>query len=469
MMALAYPELDATAREILAVDYFMDSLGDPDLIHKVRERMPSTLDEALKVAMRLEVWAKDSVRLREDKGKHLSARSAGPGDWAAMERIADNVDAMSAKMQELLKAQSSKPVETASGAQPPVARQPQVSVQTQGQYSHRPERKQITCWSCGKVGHRKVDCRSRQRYQPVENEPRTSMLRVRATLRTEENSDVLTALAGENSVSNAQQADEEIGMIVRLKLAGSTPPSQRELATKSKWTKLLARQWNRLVVRQGVVYRHFSGRGCRPRLQLLVPTSLRADVIEMCHLKADGSHRGLRRTMDEIQNLFFWWTWRGDTARFFQRCSDCKSSRHARVPESVPLQPVVAQAREEMPMETNESEPESEELEVNSSAESNSCEVAVDHPESPEQLTADLASTDSDSGYSGFGPRIASAKLISGGKCFKRWRRQHSGHPESKTDDQQRENQRYDEQPKKSECFPVRKGPLILPRFEIRL
>ena len=40
MMALAHPSLSMDAREILAVDYFMDSLGDPDLVLKIREREP---------------------------------------------------------------------------------------------------------------------------------------------------------------------------------------------------------------------------------------------------------------------------------------------------------------------------------------------------------------------------------------------------------------------------------------------
>ena len=42
------------AREILAVDYFMGSLCDPDLVLKIREREPTTLDEVLKIALRPE-------------------------------------------------------------------------------------------------------------------------------------------------------------------------------------------------------------------------------------------------------------------------------------------------------------------------------------------------------------------------------------------------------------------------------
>ena len=46
-MLLGYPDLDAKAREVIAVDCFIDSLGDADLTLKIRERTPANLDEAL--------------------------------------------------------------------------------------------------------------------------------------------------------------------------------------------------------------------------------------------------------------------------------------------------------------------------------------------------------------------------------------------------------------------------------------
>ena len=78
MMALAHHTISLEAREILAVDYFMNSLGDPDLVLKIREREPATLDEVLKIALRLEVWQKDSLRGRnedKDRGRDKQVRS----------------------------------------------------------------------------------------------------------------------------------------------------------------------------------------------------------------------------------------------------------------------------------------------------------------------------------------------------------------------------------------------------------
>jgi len=47
LMALAHPTLRREDREAVAVDYFVDALDDPEFALKVRERAPSTHDDAL--------------------------------------------------------------------------------------------------------------------------------------------------------------------------------------------------------------------------------------------------------------------------------------------------------------------------------------------------------------------------------------------------------------------------------------
>ena len=58
LMALAHPKLAAKAREEIACDHFTAALNDSELTLKVKERIPRTLDEALRIALRLEAWAK---------------------------------------------------------------------------------------------------------------------------------------------------------------------------------------------------------------------------------------------------------------------------------------------------------------------------------------------------------------------------------------------------------------------------
>ena len=81
---LAHPTFPSEARDVMACDYFVDALDDPEMALKVRQRVPKSLDDALHLALRLEAWAKDAqrqtseveVRRNRDKG---TARSADSG------------------------------------------------------------------------------------------------------------------------------------------------------------------------------------------------------------------------------------------------------------------------------------------------------------------------------------------------------------------------------------------------------
>jgi len=84
LMALAHPSLTETAREEIACDYFVDALDNPDFALKVHERAPSTLDDALRVALQLEAWTKDAQRKTEERERHkLKTRGSGVTNHSA--------------------------------------------------------------------------------------------------------------------------------------------------------------------------------------------------------------------------------------------------------------------------------------------------------------------------------------------------------------------------------------------------
>ena len=54
LMALAFPGQSGPMWEVMARDAFVESLGDQSLLIRMLERDPTTLEEALKIASRLE-------------------------------------------------------------------------------------------------------------------------------------------------------------------------------------------------------------------------------------------------------------------------------------------------------------------------------------------------------------------------------------------------------------------------------
>ena len=67
LMALAHPQLLSSSRETIACDYYIDSLNDPDFALKVREQNPSSLDDALRIALQLEAWIRDTNHQKGDE------------------------------------------------------------------------------------------------------------------------------------------------------------------------------------------------------------------------------------------------------------------------------------------------------------------------------------------------------------------------------------------------------------------
>ena len=82
LMTLAHPRLPQDTRESIACDYYVDALDGPEFALKVRERAPTSLDEALRVSLQLEAWSRDARRMRNEEASRVKhkARSAKPDE-----------------------------------------------------------------------------------------------------------------------------------------------------------------------------------------------------------------------------------------------------------------------------------------------------------------------------------------------------------------------------------------------------
>jgi len=73
LIPLAYPKLTADAREEIACDHFANALNDSEFALKVKERAPMSLDESLRIALRLEAWEK-SIQMPKTMKIELKVR-----------------------------------------------------------------------------------------------------------------------------------------------------------------------------------------------------------------------------------------------------------------------------------------------------------------------------------------------------------------------------------------------------------
>ena len=95
-----------------------------------------------------------------------------------------------------------------------------------------------------------------------------------------------------------QDAEPDIGPIMRWKRAGNDRPRWEDISPESRETKVLWRQWERLYLVRGVLHRQFlelEGQGWRP--QLVVPADRRGSLLQRFHGEMIGAHLGTAHTL----------------------------------------------------------------------------------------------------------------------------------------------------------------------------
>ena len=155
--------------------------------------------------------------------------------------------------------------------------------------------------------------------------------------------DVVPSSVREN-LPQKQQTDPELGRIVQFRLNRTEPLSSEELETESELTKKLNNYWHQLEVHNGLVYRRFiSNRTGEPdSLQLLLPRSCVAEVLNHCHNGPVSGHFGIKKTTEQVRRRFFWHSWKSDTERHCRTCEACCTYHRGKLNRQGALRPVLA-------------------------------------------------------------------------------------------------------------------------------
>ncbi len=117
-----------------------------------------------------------------------------------------------------------------------------------------------------------------------------------------------------------QKEDRVIGPILYFK-SRNRKPRHSERMTVGATGGLLLKEWRRLLVKKGILYRSIRDRHKVVLEQLILPEKLR-ETIKMA-LHNDSGHLGFERTLQMIRERFYW-------PRMFQEikawCEQCESA-----------------------------------------------------------------------------------------------------------------------------------------------
>ncbi|GFR82442.1 Pol polyprotein [Elysia marginata] len=131
----------------------------------------------------------------------------------------------------------------------------------------------------------------------------------------------------------AEQSKAPELVFLRNWLIHKTSPSEGELFLSPPEIKYFWINRDNFRLRDKMIIHHDTVSG---RNQIVVPTSLKEEVMQLCHNLPSAGHQGIKRTKAKILENYFWHGITKDVSRFVQGCQLCnfskKNHRHARCP-----------------------------------------------------------------------------------------------------------------------------------------
>ena len=136
-------------------------------------------------------------------------------------------------------------------------------------------------------------------------------------------------------IREAQLADSITGPILRAKEA--VPPQKLDsgmLRGADQKLHQLSSQWDQLTVLNGILYHtHESDDGKSTHLQLIVPVTLQAQILQEVHGGKSSGHLGEEKTLAKLRERFYWPGMTTSVHEWCQTCNSCmsrKGPQHAR-------------------------------------------------------------------------------------------------------------------------------------------
>ena len=139
-----------------------------------------------------------------------------------------------------------------------------------------------------------------------------------------------------------QLEDPIVGYLLRAREANEKPTAD-DLKGKSRAVKRLVQLWERLEVVDGVLWRNFKDDpGSDSRKQLIVPESLRDEVLQELHAGVLSGHLGQEKTSERLRKRFYWPGYAQDVQLWCQTCGTCASRKTTSPRNHAPLQTITA-------------------------------------------------------------------------------------------------------------------------------
>ena len=130
-----------------------------------------------------------------------------------------------------------------------------------------------------------------------------------------------------------QQNDDTVGPLLKA-VEDQQFPTSTVTQGKSRNFQLLLQQWRQLYIKDRLLFRRYEDcHGKQQRAQLVVPESLKTEVLDSLHGGVAGGHLGEDKTLSKLWERFYWPGHTEDVRKWCQGCPQC-AQRKTPVPKN---------------------------------------------------------------------------------------------------------------------------------------
>ena len=136
--------------------------------------------------------------------------------------------------------------------------------------------------------------------------------------------DIPESIWNPEQIAEATTADEELSEILEKKKKGDPQPPWETVAGRDQCYKNYVSQWDRIIVKDGRLFRvWWTNEGVPESLQLIPPRSYRQEIVRIAHAGYGGGHLGVKKTKAKVQRRAYWSGWASDVEVYLRECQEC--------------------------------------------------------------------------------------------------------------------------------------------------
>lgn len=134
-----------------------------------------------------------------------------------------------------------------------------------------------------------------------------------------------------------QEDDPSLSQVLAWMEAGERPFG-KQVCTSSPEVRHYWTYWGSLEMHDGLLYKKFHRQdGTSTFLQLLVPKSLRSEVLKSMHDSVMAGHLGQKKTWHKTFQRFYWFEMKEDVGIYVRKCDTCAVNKADRKKPKAPL------------------------------------------------------------------------------------------------------------------------------------